>query len=141
MPSALFDTSVYISALRLGESSALGLRSFNANTRLWLSSVVLQELYAGADTSGMQAIERLERDFVRARRILVPNLKDWTEAGRVLSRLASKYHFEKIGQSRLINDALIAVSAGRNGITILTANRRDFARLADFRPFQWQTIP
>jgi hypothetical protein len=35
---------------------------------------------------------------------------DWAQAGRVLSRLAAKYHFEKIGQGRLTNDALIAMS-------------------------------
>jgi predicted nucleic acid-binding protein len=141
MPSVLFDTSLYISALRRGEEATLGLRNLGTNTRIWLSSVVLQELYAGADTGGMRAVERLERDFDRSRRILVPNLKDWIDAGKVLSRLAGKYHFEKIGQGRLTNDALIAMSAWRTGVIILTANRRDFARLAEFRSFQWQTIP
>jgi|SRR5579863_1659798 len=53
-------------------------------------------------------VERLERDFDRAKRILVPNLSDWTQAGRVLARLAAKYNYEKIGQGPLTNDALIA---------------------------------
>jgi len=30
------------------------------------------------------------------------------------------------------------MSAGRLGITVITANERDFRRLAEFRPFQWQ---
>ena len=34
--------------------------------------------------------------------------------------------------------ALLAMSAGRRGITIITANERDFGRLAQFHPFHWQ---
>ena len=34
-------------------------------------------------------LERLERDFDKAKRILVPNLTDWTQAGKVLARLAA----------------------------------------------------
>jgi predicted nucleic acid-binding protein len=83
-------------------------------------------------------VERLERDFDRAKRILVPNLSDWTQAGTVLARLAAKYDYERIGQGRLTNDALIAISAGRQGITVITANERDFRRLAEFRTFRWQ---
>ena len=79
-----------------------------------------------------------ERDFEKARRILVPNLSDWTQTGKVLARLAAKYDYQKIGQGRLTNDALIAMSAARLGITVITANARDFLRLAEFRPFQWK---
>jgi predicted nucleic acid-binding protein len=105
---------------------------------VWLSSVVLGELYAGAGDRGQPVVERLERDFDRAKRVIVPNLSDWTEAGRVLARLASKYDFEQIGRGRLTNDALIAMSAGRRGIKVITTNERDFRRLAEFRSFQWQ---
>ena len=56
----------------------------------------------------------------------------------MLARLADKYHYEQIGQGRLTNDALIAMSAGRLGITVLTANERDFKKLAEFRHFQWR---
>jgi len=138
MQPALFDTSIYISALRRGDSGVLALRRLSANTPLWLSSVVLEELYAGVKDQDRRVVERLERDFDRARRILVPNLSDWAQTGKVLSRLAAKYGYEQIGQGRLTNDALIAMSAGRLGIRIITANARDFGRLADFRPFQWK---
>jgi predicted nucleic acid-binding protein len=99
---------------------------------------VLEELYAGASDRARHVVERLERDFDRAKRILVPNLSDWTQAGEVLARLAAKYHYERIGQGRLTNDALIAMSAGRLGILVITANQRDFHRLAEFRTFPWQ---
>ncbi len=100
--------------------------------------MVLEELYAGAADRDGKVVERLERDFDRAKRILVPNLSDWTQAGRVLSRLAAKYDYEQIGLGRLTNDALIAMSAGRLGIRVITANERDFSRLAEFRTFQWK---
>ena len=87
-----------------------------------------------------RVLQRLERDFERIRRVVVPNLTDWSQAGRALARLAGRYGYEEIGKARLTNDALIAVSAGRVGITVLTANERDFRRLAEFRPFQWQVI-
>jgi predicted nucleic acid-binding protein len=138
MQPALFDTSIYISALRRGEESALALRRLAAGSPLWLSAVVLEELYAGAGKRERRVVERLERDFDRAKRILVPALSDWAEAGRVLQRLSAKYNYEQIRQGRLTNDALIAMSAGRLGIRVITANERDYSRLAEFRPFQWQ---
>ena len=138
MQPALLDTSIYISALRRGDQAALGLRRLAANSPLWLSAVVLVELYTGAGERDRRVLERLERDFDRAKRILVPSQKDWAEAGKVLARLAAKYGFEQIGQGRLTNDALIAMSAGRLGIRVITANQRDYSRLAEFRTFHWQ---
>ena len=134
----LFDSSIYISALRLSGNAPLLLRRWASESQVWLSSVVLEELYAGAAPSDHGVLERLERDFDKVRRVLVPNLSDWTAAGRVLARLANKYGFEQIGQARLTNDALIAMSAARMGITVVTANARDFGRLAEFRAFSWQ---
>jgi predicted nucleic acid-binding protein len=99
-----------------------------ANSPVWLSSVVLEELYAGVARRNRHVLERLERDFEKAKRILVPNLSDWTQTGKVLAQLAARYDYEQIGQGRLTNDALIAMSAGRSGITVITANARDFTR-------------
>ncbi len=138
MQPALFDTSIYISALRQGDDAALALRRLAAGAPLWLSAVVLEELYAGAGNRERRVVERLERDFDRAKRLLVPAQSDWAEAGRLLARLGAKYGYEKIGQGRLTNDALIAMSAGRLGIRVITANERDYRRLAEFRAFQWQ---
>jgi len=138
MQPALFDSSIYITALRQVDDAVLALHRLTPDAPLWLSAVVLEELYAGTADRDRQVVERLERDFDRAKRILVPNLSDWTQAGRVLARLAAKYHYEKIGQGRLTNDALIAMSAVRLGIRVITANERDFSRLAEFRAFQWQ---
>lgn len=138
MEPVLFDSSIYITALRSGDDSALMLRRLAADAPVWLSSVVLEELYAGASVHDRHIVERLERDFDRARRILVPNLSDWTQTGKVLAQLAARYDYEQIGRGRLTNDALIAMSAGRLGITVITTNARDFTKLAEFRPFHWK---
>lgn len=138
MLAVLFDSSIYITALQTQHEGPLYLRRAAEGAAIWLSSVVLEELYAGAGGRSLRVVERLQRDFQRARRILIPNLSDWTEAGKVLARLAAKYDYEQIGRARLTNDALIVTSAGRLGITVITANARDFRKLAEFRPFQWR---
>ena len=138
MPPVLLDTSIYIAALRAGETAVLQLRRVTSGAPVWLSSVVLEELYAGVRPRDARVVERLERDFHKANRLLVPNLSDWTLAGKLLARLAEKYGYEKIGQARLTNDILMAMSAARTGITIVTSNKRDFARLSEFRPFHWR---
>ena len=140
MQPALFDSSIYISALRKGQEAVLALRRLTADAPIWLSAVVLEELYAGSVDRHPVALERLERDFDRAGRILVPNLGDWVQAGRVLARPAIKYDYEQIGRAQLTNDALIAMSAGRAGVRVITANQRDFAKLAEFRPFKWEVV-
>ena len=135
----LFDSSVYITALRASSDSAIVLQRWVMESPLWLSAVVLEELYAGASSTDRRILEKLERDFEKANRVLVPNLSDWTNAGKILATVAQKHGYEKIGKARLTNDALIATSAARNGISVITTNPRDFALLAEFCPLQWQT--
>ena len=140
MQPALLDTSIYVSAMRRGQDATLALRRFASGAPLWLSAVVLQELYAGTGDRDRPAIERIERHFDAANRVLVPNMSDWIQTGKVLARLAAQYHYEPTGRVRLTNDALIAMSAGRLGIRVFTTNARDFSRLAEFRPFEWEVM-
>jgi predicted nucleic acid-binding protein len=138
LSDTLFDTSIYITAMRRTGDWVRSLQRFTVGGSLWLSAVVLEELYAGAGERSRAWVELLKREFVRENRILVPNLEDWTQTGAVLNRLALKYDYELVGRGRLTNDALIATSAGRLGIKVLTANAKDFRRLAEFRDFQWE---
>ena len=138
MQPVLFDASIYIPSLRMRDDAALNLRRMAGGGPIWLSSVVLEELFAGVTAQHRRVVERLEHDFERIGRILVPNLSDWTQTGKILARLAEKYGCEQIGRGRLTNDALLAMSAGRLGITVITANARDFGKLAEFRRFQWR---
>jgi|SRR5215469_8405821 len=146
MSDILFDTSVYISALRKGDPSVLVLRRAvrlgdRATRPLWLSAVVLEELYAGAvDAKARKVFLRMEREFEKLDRLLVPNQADWSLTGRVLASIGARYGFEQVGRTRLTNDTLIAISAARNGFTVLTKNALDFARIDEFRPFDWELI-
>ena len=134
----LFDSSIYIAALRPGGDPELLAQRWSMESPLWLSSVVLEELYAGSKSGDRRILERLERDFDKAGRLLVPSLGDWTSAGKTLAAIAQRYGFEKIGRARLTNDTLIAISAARKGIKVLTMNARDYELLAHFCPLQWE---
>ncbi len=133
-------------ALRQGDASILSLRRAarggETQTRpLWLSMVVLEELYVGAvDAKALKTFERMEREFVKVGRLLVPARREWSLAGQVLCQLGLKYGFDQVGRARLVNDALIAMSAANHGLTVLTKNPGDYQRLSEFRSFQWELI-
>lgn len=140
MRKVLFDTSVYIDALRRRDPSRLLARGGDGEA-LWLSAVVLAELYAGADERTAKALGKLERDFERARRLLVPQQSDWATTGRLLGRVGAKYGYELVGRARLTNDVLIATSASRTSVAVVTLNARDFARIGEFLPsFEWERL-
>jgi predicted nucleic acid-binding protein len=134
----LFDSSIYVNAFRVAGEATLLFQRWEQEAPLWLSSVVLEELYAGADQTASRILTKLEHDFEVAGRILTPTPGDWTRAGKLLAKLGKQYGYEEIGQARLVNDALIATSASRRGLTVITANHRDFARLAEFCSLRWQ---
>ena len=134
----LFDSSIYIRSLRDEGAAGLALLRWLGPVPIWGSSVVLEELYAGVSSRDHRIIQKIEQEFEQANRLLVPNQRDWSRAGQLLNRIASKYGYESIGRSRLTNDALIASSAARRSIEVITANERDFARLAEFCPLQWR---
>jgi predicted nucleic acid-binding protein len=146
LPGILFDTSVYISVLRRGDftifSSRRAARKGETQDRpLWLSVVVLEELLVGARDKRMKKLlSHLERDFERAGRLLVPLQSDWTASGQVLALIGEKYGYEEVGKARMTNDALIAMSAARQGISVLTINDDDYRKLAEFRPFEWELV-
>ncbi|MEO7672766.1 MAG: PIN domain-containing protein [Pyrinomonadaceae bacterium] len=144
MAGILFDTSIYITAFRSGELSLFSQRSFKlARTRenvpLWLSVVVLEELYVGAGNAKVRkSLEKLENDFDKANRLLVPLQIDWTSAGKILNKIGEKHGFEQVGKARLTNDTLIAMTAARTGMTLISANAKDFAKISAFRAFEWR---
>jgi predicted nucleic acid-binding protein len=51
MQPVIFDSSIYISALRTGKDAGPTLRQLAADAPVWLSSVVLEELYAGVSNA------------------------------------------------------------------------------------------
>ncbi len=140
MQPILFDTSVYITALRQGDDAVLRTRNIAHGSPLWLSAVVLEELYAGASARGRKRLAKFERDFVKAHRLLVPQASEWARTGEVLARIGEKYGYERIGKARITNDALIGTSASRLGLILLTVNERDFKMIAEFCPLQYRLM-
>jgi predicted nucleic acid-binding protein len=141
-----FDTSVYISALRQGDETVLSLRRAarardNKTRPLWLSAVVLHELYIGAEgVRARRELQRLEREFVKLDRLLIPSRADWTTAGLVLSKIGRKFGFELVGRARMTNDALIAMSCASRGLIVQTKNPGDFKLIAEFRSLEWEGV-
>jgi predicted nucleic acid-binding protein len=77
MAGIVFDTSVYISAIRSGDAGILDLRRASSmgakdSQPLWLSAVVLSELLIGAvDKTARRRLLEMEKEFVLVNRMLV----------------------------------------------------------------------
>ncbi|MCC6327585.1 MAG: type II toxin-antitoxin system VapC family toxin [Acidobacteria bacterium] len=144
MAGIFFDTTVYIRAFRTGDPGIFSERSiarFGAgpSVPVWMNAVVSEELYAGAsDAKARKLLAKMEKDFEKVKRLIVPLQSDWANAGQLLNKLAKRYGFEHIGRSRLVNDVLIAMTAARTGTMVLTENARDFSRIEEFRKFKWK---
>jgi predicted nucleic acid-binding protein len=146
MAGIIFDTSVYISAIRSGNTGILDLRRASRmgaenSEPLWLSAVVLSELLIGAvDRTARRRLLEMEKEFVRVNRLLVPQQSDWRLSGEVLSLIGQQSGYERVRRARMTNDALIAMSVARNGFVVLTKNAQDFEQIAKFRAFKWERV-
>jgi predicted nucleic acid-binding protein len=137
---SVFDTSIYILELRKGNDEVL-FQTQSENSPLWLSAVVLEELYVGASDNKLNKIlNKFEYNFTKTNRLLVPNQTDWSIAGQILNKIGEKYGFDKVGKARLTNDTLLATSVARNGLKLLTANAKDFQLINEFREFDWEVL-
>jgi predicted nucleic acid-binding protein len=118
------DSTVLIRALRDSQLRQI-LRQAIAGRRLWLSSVVIAELYAGTRSpQDARLLRGIVDDLRNVDRILTPILDDWEQAGRLIARrtrlqgaLRPRDH---------LADVLILLSAARLKGTVLTANLRHF---------------
>jgi predicted nucleic acid-binding protein len=140
LPKLLLDTTVYIDALqgRLPESAEAALRAGN----LWHSTVTEAEL---AGVAGLLDPRHLETKRVIAQvaasielrpahRILAPDRETWREAGILAGLLARLQRYGKNERRRALNDALILLTAAKNGCVVLTRNVADFDLLMQLDP-------
>jgi predicted nucleic acid-binding protein len=103
-----------------------------------MSAVVLQELVAGdTDASAIKELERLRHEYREANKLLVPNEEDWWHVGVVLNALQRGRRSKKTGKIprisiaeriRIVNDVLIARTAKRAGVMVVTDNINDFRK-------------
>jgi len=132
LPKLLFDTTVYIDALqgRLPDDTEIALRTGS----LWHSTVTEAELAALAglldpahpDTAIAIAQVAASIDLRPEHRILTPDRETWREAGILAGLLARLQGYGKTEQRKALNDALIFLTAARNGCVVLTRNVTDF---------------
>lgn len=107
-----------------------------------LSSIVVEELYAGAlDPKAIALIESYVGALERAGRIIAPNFQDWKEAGRLIARATRKEPGRKSKVQQMLNDILLALCARRIGADLFTFNREDFQMIRRYRPFSLRVLP
>ncbi len=143
MAGIVFDSSVYVNALRKGDESIFLLRNYedrDGQMPVWLSVVVVEELLAGAvDIKTQKLLARIQKVFESNNRLLVPNKTDWVETGKIINRFGQRFGYETVGKGRITNDVLIAMSVLRQGLTLITSNAKDFERIALIRQFNWES--
>jgi predicted nucleic acid-binding protein len=84
-----------------------------------------------------RAVEQIVASIERRpdHRILNPDAEIWREAGILAGLVARLQHYGKSERRRVLNDALIYLSAARNGCAVLTRNVDDFDFLMQLAPF------
>ncbi len=111
----LFDTNVYVAALREGVRGAAFARIRESAPRTFLASVVSAELRAGAvDQTGRSVVLELTDRFDRLGRVVTPEARSWSLAGDVLGDIRRREPGMRDKIARLWNDALIALSPARS---------------------------
>lgn len=106
-----------------------------------LSSIVVEELYAGAlDAHAERLVESYVGALARAGRVVAPNFQDWKEAGRLVARVTRKEAGRKSKVQQMLNDILLALCARRIGADLFTFNREDFQLIHRYRPFSLKVL-
>jgi predicted nucleic acid-binding protein len=127
VPKYLFDTN-------LVKSKAYDPKKLPETT--YASSVVLFELMTSCnDMRERRAYEASWRDSKKDGVLIIPNEEDWLAASKISFTLAQERKQQAGGNSPKLSskikqeialDCLIAISAARNGIIVLTLNKKDF---------------
>lgn len=118
------DTSALVDAVRRPRRWPHLQRSLLSG-HIWLSSVVVAELYAGTRSSGdALLLDRIVAAMRRVDRILTPTQADWARAGRLIAR-RTRLQGSMRPRDHLA-DVLILMSAARLHGVVVTANLRHF---------------
>ena len=127
MPWAILDTDVYIDHWQGAPDIEAALTRIRRAFVVRHSSVVLSELRRGARTS--DARRHVSSLYRLAAVRWAPTAEDWWAAGDLVRTIGDAENWEVAKRREFQNDALIALTARRQGATIVTRNRRDFLRL------------
>lgn len=133
----LLDTNVYLFAVRSPAGATFFERRFLPLVfRTYLSSVVVEELYAGAlDQAAVRLVDRQVGALERVGRVVNPTFQDWNDAGRLVARITRREPGRKSKIQPMVNDILLALSARRIGADLYTFNRQDFELIRRYAAF------
>jgi predicted nucleic acid-binding protein len=131
------DTNVWIDWLRGGV--APGELEPGGRLDLFLTTIALQELWAGAQTESVSRVLTALGTLARTHgRLLNPPPPAWIVSGQVLAEIAARRRLSAARLRVLRNDALLAATALSYDAVVLTANRKDFDLLSQFLDVRYQ---
>ena len=127
--------------MRLGPAANLSRLLLSTIPRMYLSAIVVQELYAGTlDRLGERLVATFFSQTERTGRIVIPAYRAWKETGRILGTISRQEPAERTRIPRLVNDVLLALSALQIGATLCTLNGEDFRLIARYRKFSLEVL-
>lgn len=138
----LLDTNVYLFAMKSNEGAVFLERHFLPLVfQTYLSSIVVEELYAGAlDAGAVRLVERYVGVLERAARVVAPTFQDWKEAGKLVAQITRKEPSHKSKIQQMLDDILLALSARRIGADLFTFNRDDFELIRRYKSFSLKVL-
>ena len=138
----LLDTNVYLFAIKSDQGAVFFERRFLPLVfQTYLSSVVVEELYAGAlDAGAVRLVERYVGALEKVGRLVTPTFQDWKEAGRVIAQITRKEPGRKTKIQQMLNDILLALGTRRIGADLFTFNRADFELIRRHKPFSLKVL-
>ncbi|HJS46444.1 MAG TPA: type II toxin-antitoxin system VapC family toxin [Gemmatimonadales bacterium] len=141
MTRYVLDTNLYIAANRDPQAAEALAAFYAANLpSTHLHATVAQELMLGTRdaVSRRRVRDAYLRPFELRGRVIVPSYQTWLRSGELVAMLVQRRVLSPGGFSRsFLNDAVIAASCREHGLTLLTANERDFARLRQVEHFNF----
>ncbi len=129
MIKKLVDTNIFIDRF---SNPSLYKDIFLSDGLVYLSSIVLMELKAGAHTKvAVKAVNDLYEFFRRVNRLCIPTQQDYERAGDIIANLQRKKGYDIKKCSSITNDCLLAASAKGVGAILYTQNAKDFSAIHD----------
>ena len=136
----MLDTTVYIDSQKAKLPKNLAARI--AGGEILHSAVALGEIAANlglldpghSGTTGVSQTLLETLGKADQARTLAPSAQAWLEASALTGILARTRHLPKDSRRKLLNDALMFLSAGEAGAVLVSRNSKDMDLLLRFRP-------
>ena len=128
----LLDTNILSDLIKQPTGrAAIKIAALNAETKCCTSLIVACELRYGAAKKGSPALTAKVEQLLDTIAVLPPDEK-------ILSHYADiRVILERAGQPIGNNDLLIAAHARSEGLTVITANIKEFVRVPDLEVENW----